>query len=115
MATTEYKFVRAFGPSLIHMDPPDLTAFVTHGANTQILSCPAAAVLAAQMWCPVAVKHFCSAVHRRPQDAKTAQGLMNIFLATVRHASDVAKDESLIEHKEWEDIWAESPCISSWV
>ena len=97
------------------MDPPDLTAFVTHGANTQILSCPAAAVLAAQMWCPVAVKHFCSAVHRRPQEAKTATGLMNIFLATVRHASDVAKDEGLIEHKEWEDIWAESPCISSWV
>ena len=115
MGATEYKFVRAFGPSLNYMEPLDLSSFVTHGANKQILSCPAAAVLAAQMWCPVAVKHFCSAVHRSPQEAKTATGLMNIFLATVRHASDVAKDKGLIEHKEWEDIWAESPCISSWV
>ena len=42
---------------------------------------------------------------------------MNIFLDTVRHASDVAKNKGIIEHeyKEWKDIWTESPCISSWV
>ena len=40
----------------------------------------------------------------------------NSFLAR-SHASDVAQNEGLIEHehKEWEDTWAESPCISSWV
>ena len=85
--------------------PADLV-FLEHGAENQMLSCLVAAVLAAQMWCPVAVSHFCSAVHRRPQEAKTAKGLMNIFLDTVRHISDVAKEEKHIDHKEWEDIWA---------
>ena len=106
LAPTEYKFVKAFGPSLIQMKPPDLSAFVMHGAKQQILRCPAAAVLAAQMWCPVAVRHSCSAVHHQLQAAKTAKGLMNIFLATVRHISDVAKDEKHIDHEELEDIWA---------
>jgi len=115
LAATEYKFVRALGPSLNHTGPADLTAFLVHGAESQILNCPAAAVLAAQMWCPVAVRYFCSAVQRYPQEAKAAKGLMNIFLDTVRHASDVSKDERHIDHNELEDIWAESPCISSWV
>ena len=65
------------------------------------------------MWCPVAVRFFCSAVQRHPQEAKAAEGLMNIFIATLRHASDVSKDERHIEHKILEDIRAESPCISS--
>ncbi len=89
------------------MGPPDLIEFLEHGAKTQILSCPAAAVLAAQMWCPVAVRHFCSAIQRLPQDAKTGKGLMNIFLATMCHATDVANDEGHLEHKELEDLWAE--------
>ena len=113
LATTEYKFVRAFGPSLTHMGPEDVSDFVVHGAESQILNFLAAAVLAAQMWCPVAVRFFCSAVQRHPQEAKAAEGLMNIFIATVRHASDVSKDERHIEHKILEDIRAESPCISS--
>lgn len=49
LAATEDKFIRALGPSLIHMDPLDLTAVVMHGAKKQILSCFAEAVLAAQM------------------------------------------------------------------
>ena len=78
-----------------------------HGAAAQILSCPAAAVLAAHMGCPVAVRHFCSAWGIRQKDAKTGKGLMNMFIATVRHAIDVAEDEGHRDHKELEDIWAE--------
>ena len=103
----EYKFVRGFGPSLTHMGPPDLIAFVKHGLKSQILSCPAAAVLAAQMSCPVAIKYFCGGIGCGRQEAKTGQGLMSIFLETVRHAIRVATDEGHRDHKELKEIWRE--------
>ena len=106
LATTEYKFVKGFGPSLIKMGPPDLIEFLVNGAESQILSCPAAAVLAAQMWCPVAVRHFCKAIRSRPQEAKTGKGLMNIFLDTVRHATLVDKDDRHRDHQELKAIWS---------
>ena len=104
MCKPEYKFVRGFGPSLINMGPPDLIAFVKHGLKSQILSCPAAAVLAAQISCPVTIKHFCEGIGCGRQDAKTGKGLMNIFLETVRHAILVATDHGHRDHQGLKDI-----------
>ena len=109
LACTEYKFVRAFGPSLNKMLPADLVAFTK---QKQILKNPAAAVLAAQMWCPIAVQHFCDAVASQAAKAKTADGLLSLFVDTVRHVSDIRQDETHPLHQQLQDCgWV---CGGGW-
>ena len=102
LTSIDHKFVRAFGPSLSEMYPVDLRAFEQ---QTQILQSPAAAVLAAQMWCPIAVQHFCQAVVSRAEEAKTPHGLFKIFVSSLQHVSNITQDVAHHQHRDMQDCW----------
>jgi len=67
------------------MCPPADAAFVDCGLVCNILKWPAAAVIAAQMWCPIALSHFCTAVNE--SNGSSICGLMTLFLNTLSHLS----------------------------
>ena len=72
----------------------------------------AAAALAAQMWCPIAVQHFCDAVASQAAKAKTADGLLSFFVDTARHVSDIRQDETHPLHQQLQDCgWV---CGGGW-
>ncbi len=92
LAPIEYKAVRSFGASLQRMTPPDMAAFLDHAS----LDFPVASVIMAQLWCPVAVKRFAELIRHAGRQARSPQGLTNIFIDTLRFLHDVrATDQAL--------------------
>ncbi len=85
LAPIEYKAVRLFGASLQQMTPPDLKAFLDHAA----LDFPVASVVMAQLWCPVAIKRFAELIAGAGHEARSPQGLTNIFVDTLSFLHDL--------------------------
>ena len=77
------------------MEPPDLTAFLDCGVQYRLLDHPAAAVIAAQMWCPIAVEHFCSLIYSPAKSRavcpvnKKGNQLMRAFCDTLQFLSEL--------------------------
>ena len=85
----EYQAVRAFGDIFNHHTMPDLDAFVRY----VLWDHPVASVLMAQLWCPVAVRHFSLAVSQAGRKAKTATGLYKLFVETLVFVAQLVKTD----------------------
>ena len=79
LVALEYQAVRAFGDIFYQHMMPDLLAFPGY----VLWDNPSASVLMAQLWCPVAVRHFSLAVSQAGKKAKTAAGLRKCFVDTL--------------------------------
>ena len=96
LVSLEYQAVKAFSSELSQMVPADVVSFVDSATAGELLDHPVVAILAAQLWYPLAVQTLCAAFAKvSPKDQNKPKTLLRCLALALRSIgeADVANQE----------------------